>query len=180
MKRFLRRIPDWVILLLMIAFVLFISYEAAKAEQVFEVVVIPEETPPPVYKEAEKLPYYRLDKKDVEVLAKLLWSSPLRDQSSKAKLLWLVFNRVDAGHPFGESIGEVVNVREFTFYDRKARVSDKNKEIVETEMTRWMAYKDGYGIGWHPSRKALYCRFAGENNRRIELLDDPYGKELKW
>lgn len=165
---------------MLIAILFGVLARCAADEQIFTVVVLPEATPKPVFKPLEDLPYYRLDQSDVKILARLLWSSPLRDESSKIKLIWCVLNRVtdDTGR-FGDSIQECVNKTEFTFFDKHARVSDRNKAIVERELTRWMAYKDGYGIGYHPSTKGVFCRFTGEYNRKIELMSDPYGKALE-
>lgn len=148
--------------------------------QVETIVVIPTPTPKPAYKEREELPHYRLDNDAVETLCRLLWSSPLRSESEKVKLLWCVFNRIDdrTGR-FGNTVDDVVTKTEFTFYDRKARISDRNRDLVESEMQRWMAFRDGYGIGWHPSTKGVFVRFVGNNNRKCELLSDPYGEALK-
>lgn len=146
--------------------------------QVVTFTVLPTATPKPVYKEQEALPSYDLNKKDVEIIARLLWCSPLRDSTNKTRLIWCVLNRVRKGSPFGTTIAEVVNTREFPWFDRKARVSDRNRELVENEMNRFYAFYDGYGIGYHPSTKGLYVRFVGENNRQCELLSDPYGEKL--
>lgn len=146
--------------------------------QVVTFSVLPQATPKPVYKEQEELPDYTLDQEDVETIARLLWCSPLRDETNKTRLIWCVLNRVRKGYPFGNTVSEVVNDREFTFYSRKARVSDRNRELVEREMTRFYAFCDGYGIAYHPSSKGLYVRFVGENNRQCELLADPYGEGL--
>lgn len=154
--------------------------EPEPTPQVFTVTVLPTATPRPVYRPLEDLPFYRLDQDDVETLCKLLWSSPLYSTCEKEKLLWCVFRRVDAGYPFGSSITDVVNKDEFTWYDRKARISDKNRDIVERELTRWYAEKDGYGIGRKPPKSATYCRFVGQYNRYIELMSDPHGKALEW
>lgn len=154
--------------------------EPEPTPQVFTVVVSPTPTPRPVYKPLEDLPSYDLPKEDVEILAKLLWSSPLYSSSEKSKLLWVVFNRVDHGYPFGTTIKGCVTKNEFSFYDRKARISDKNRDLVEQEMTRWYAMKDGYGIGRKPPKNAVYCRFTGEYNRHIELLSETTGKALAW
>lgn len=154
--------------------------EPQPTPQVETFVIIPTPTPKPVYRPLEDLPYYNLPQKDVEILARLLWSSPLYLESEKSKLLWCVFRRVDKGYPFGSSISDVVNKNEFTFYDKRARISDKNRDIVEKEMTRWMAEKDGYGIGRKPPKNAVYCRFTGEYNRHIELMSDAHGKALDW
>jgi len=139
--------------------------------QVVRFTIVPEVTPRPSYREEEAHPRYMVAKEDVETLARLLWSSPLRDESNKTKLIWCVLNRVaDNTGRFGDSIQECVTVREFPFYDRKARVSDANRELVERELQRWMAYRDGYGIGYHPSAAGVFLRFVGEYNRRVELL----------
>lgn len=152
----------------------------ASAEQIVTINILPTPTPRPVYRPSDDLPDYDLDEKEVKILARLLWSSPLYSESEKTNLLWVVFNRCDQGYPFGTTIEEVVNDREFTFYDRKARISDKNRDIAERELTRWLAEKNGYHIGRRPPKDAVYCRFVGEYNRKIELTKDPYEKGVEW
>lgn len=157
------------------------SYCAAKAEpQVVTITVLPQPTPRPVYRLDDDIPTYKLNQSDVKRIAKLLWSSPLRSDSEKEKLVWLVLNRADEGGKFGSTIHDVINTKEFTFYDRKSRVSDKNKEIVERVMNLWKAEKDGYHIGCRPPKNALYCRFGGEGNRHLALLEESSGKEIDF
>lgn len=165
-----------------VAAALTFAYCSARADvQVVTINVLPEPTPKPVYRPvSDDIPEYKLNKNDVERIARLLWSSPLRSESEKVKLVWLVLNRVDAGTPFGTTIKAVVNDSEFTFFDRKARVSDKNRDIVENVMRLWMAEKEGYGVGRRPPKNALYCRFCGDNNRKVSLMSEPSGKALEW
>lgn len=144
----------------------------------FDVVATP--TPRPVYRVSESIPEYELNARDVDRIAQLLWSSPLRSESEKAKLVWLCLNRVDAGFPFGSCISEVVNDTEFSFFDRHAKISDKNRRIVRGVMQRWLAEKDGYGIGRRPPKNALYVRFCGEYNRKVALTAEKGGKTIDW
>lgn len=165
-----------------IAAALTFSYCAARAAepQVVTINVLPTPTPRPVYRVDEDIPEYKHSKKDVERIARLLWSSPLRSESEKTKLVWLVLNRVDHGAPFGSSIHDVINSDEFTFFDRKARISDKNRHLVESILTLWKAEKDGHAIGARPPKTALYARFCGDNNRTLKLLEEPSGKAIDW
>lgn len=153
---------------------------STKAEpQVVTINVIPRPTPRPQYIVDDDIPQYQLNQADVKRIARLLWSSPLRSESEKVKLVWLVLNRADHGDPFGDSIETVITKKEFSYYDRKARVSDTNREIVEKTMNLWMAEKDGHRIGARPPKNALYARFGGENNRQVELLDEDR-KVIAW
>lgn len=156
------------------------TYASADEPQIVTINVVPAPTPRPVYRLDDDLPTYKLPKKDVERIARLLWSSPLRSDSAKESLVWLVFNRVDHGAPFGDNVHDVVNASEFTFFDRKARISDKNREIVTRVMNLWKAEKDGYHVGARPPKSALYCRFGGDGNRVISLLEEPSGKAVVW
>lgn len=171
-------IADLIGLLFIIVFN--VSEALADEPQVVWIDVVPLATPRPVYQMDDDIPTYKHSKKDVDRIARLLWSSPLRSESEKTKLVWVVLNRVDAGEPFGTTIHDVVNASEFTFFDRKARVSDKNKALVENVMNLWKAQKDGYKIGCRPPQDALYCRFGGEGNRKLALLTEPSGKEIAW
>lgn len=145
--------------------------------QVVTITVLPKPTPKPVYRLDDNLPTYKLDSSDVKRIAKLLWSSPLTSETQKEKLVWLVLNRVDR---FNESVHDVINTDEFTYFDYHARVSSKNRRIVERVMRLWMAEKDGYSIGRRPPEDALYCRYCGENNRKIALLTEPSGREINY
>ena len=79
---------------------------------------------------------------DAEILARLLWSSPLTNESRKRELCWLVFNRVDDERLglFGASVESVVIRKEFTFFDSKAHVSETNLRIAREELRRWALY----------------------------------------
>ena len=112
-----------------------------------------------------------LDPDDVEILARLLWSSPLRYEGYKKGLVWTVMNRAAYGEPFGSSIKECVNKHEFTFYDSHAHRSEENLRIVRQAMNEWLSAKDGYNPGTVIPRFAYYIQFYGENNRRVRLMD---------
>lgn len=131
-------------------------------------VEVPEALPDPrpvVVKEHD------LDDEDVEKLARLLWSSPLRYEGYKKALVWVVMNRAEHGEPFGSSIKECVNRHEFTFYDSHAHRSEENLKIVRQAMNEWLSAKDGYNPGTVIPRFAYYIQFYGENNRRVRLMD---------
>lgn len=146
--------------------------------QIVYIDVLPTPTPRPVWKPVdEDIPEYKLDSSDVKRIAKLLWSSPLTSETQKERLVWLVLNRVDH---YESTVHDVINTDEFTYFDYHARVSDKNRKIVERVMNLWLAEKDGYSIGRRPPKDALYGRFCGENNRKIDLLEFPSGRALVW
>lgn len=150
----------------------------ADEPQVVTINVIPTPTPRPIYRPVdEDIPEYKLSESDVKRIAKLLWSSPLTGEAQKEKLVWVVLNRVDR---FNSTVHDVINTDEFTYFDYHARVSSKNRRIVERVMRLWMAEKDGYSIGRRPPEDALYCRYCGENNRKIALLTEPSGKEINY
>lgn len=115
--------------------------------------------------------HHNLDAKDVEKISRLLWSSPLRDESEKKKLVWVVLNRAAYGDPFGTSIQDCINQHEFSFYDAHAHRSDANGRIVREAMDEWLSRADGYNPGVVIPRCAFYIRFIGTDNRQIELLD---------
>ena len=115
---------------------------------------------------------------DVELLARLLWSSPLRNEDAKRQLVWCVLNRVDDERSmFPATIKENVTRREFTFYDRKAYLSETNLRIAREELQRWTRVLSG--IEERPVPEGyVYLRFAGDNNRMIYLSKEIGGEAL--
>lgn len=170
--------------IIFILVVLIVSVKAGADEQIVTIRILPTPTPIPQkmpVREPDQIPYYSVKEKEVDILARLLWSSPLRSRAAKETLLWVVLNRVDdISGAFGNTIETVVIKSEFTFYDRKAHLSDKNKEIATDIMQKWKAEKDGYYIGRRVPRDALYIRFEGENNRDISVTSVPGAVALEW
>ena len=118
------------------------------------------------------------DETDVELLARLLWSSPLRNEDAKRQLVWCVLNRVDDERPmFPRTIAGNVTRKEFTFYDRKAYLSETNLRIARDELERWTRVLSG--IEERPVPEGyVYLRFAGDNNRMIDLMKEIGGDAL--
>lgn len=102
---------------------------------------------------------------DAEILAKLLWSSPLTNEDDKRKLCWLVFNRIDDERYglFGSTVDTVVIRREFTWYDRKAHVSETNIRIAREELRRWNLYLIGAVKERLLDADYLYAAFSGHH-----------------
>lgn len=102
---------------------------------------------------------------DAEILAKLLWSSPLENEDDKRMLCWLVFNRVDDERYglFGSTVDTVVIRKEFTWYDRKAHVSDTNIRIAREELRRWNLYLIGAVKERLLDADYLYAAFEGHH-----------------
>ena len=103
------------------------------------------------------------DQGDAEILARLLWSSPLTSEDDKRRLCWLVFNRIDDERYglFGASVETVVIKREFTFYDKKAYISETNLRIARDELSRWTAERMGIPVERPLEADYLYLRFDG-------------------
>lgn len=140
-------------------------------------VVTPTPPPPPPVEIRE----FDHNSADIETLARLLWSSPLREEEPKKTLLWVVLNRVDdQSGLFGDSIADVVTKHEFSFYDRKAHLSDANMELAKDVLDAWMSRRAGCYIGRTVPANGLYIRFTGENNRDIEVTAEPGGDALVW
>ena len=105
---------------------------------------------------------------EVEILARLLWSSPLTNETDKRKLCWLVFNRVDdESLLFGGCVSDVVIKREFTFMDHKAYLSETNLRIARDELARWTAERMGIPVERPLEAGYLYLRFDGHS---VEFL----------
>lgn len=118
------------------------------------------------------------DESDVELLARLLWSSPLRSEDAKRQLVWVVLNRVDDERPmFPRTIAGNVTRKEFTFYDRRAYLSETNLRIAREELERWTRVLSG--IEDRPVPEGyVYLRFYGDNNRLIDLTKEIGGDAL--
>ena len=124
---------------------------------------------------------YDNDRAEIETLAKLLWSSPLRSEGEKKKLLWVVFNRIaDQSNKFGFSIADVVTAHEFTFYDDGAHLSDENLRIANECMNAWKSEREGNYVGAHVPGEGVYIRFVGDRNRAIEVTAERGGDALVW
>ena len=131
-------------------------------------VEVPEALPDPrpvVVKEHD------LNEEDVEKLARLLWSSPLRYEGYKKALVWVVMNRAEHGEPFGTSIQDCINRTEFAFYDSHAHRSEENLKLARQAMNEWLSRKEGYNVGEVIRLDAFYIRFEGKDNRQLKLLD---------
>lgn len=145
---------------------------------IFEIVPTP--TPEPVSKPVEVIEYQN-QFSEIEILARLLWSSPLRDEQQKKNLLWVVFNRIsDQSNSFGFDVESVVTQNEFSFYDRHSHLSDENLRIADETMNEWKSERDGHYVGPHVPARGLYIRFIGEHNRAIEITAEPGGEALVW
>lgn len=106
-----------------------------------------------------------VNEKDAEILARLLWSSPLTNEDEKRGLCWLVFNRIDDERLglFGSTIESVVIRREFTFYDSKAYLSETNLRIAREELRRWNLYLIGAVKERYLDADYLYAAFTGHH-----------------
>ena len=159
--------------LFFIAFIVCMSISGiAHADEPIDLIPIHEETP-----EAVKDPrpiqvnHYEHDQKDIEKLARLLWSSPLRSETAKKELVYVVLNRASHGEPFDSTIQGCINKHEFDYFDAHAHRSEENLRIVREAMDEWQSRKDGNNVGKVVRIDAYYVRFYGTNNRQITLLD---------
>lgn len=114
---------------------------------------------------------HTLDKDDIEKLARLLWSSPLRAEEEKKTLCYVVMNRAAYGEPFADTVQGCINVHEFHFFDAHAHRSEENLRIAKEAMNEWLSRKDGNNVGKVIPLNAYYIQFTGEGNRHIRLLD---------
>ena len=114
-----------------------------------------------------------LDEVEVKLLARLLWSSPLRDERQKKALAWVVCNRIGVT-PYGNSVSEVINRTEFTFLDKKAHVSEENKRIATEVLNAYYSIKDGLRIKRPFSASGVKVQFLGDPARYIRVLDKDF------
>lgn len=156
--------------------------EPTPAPQIVEFQLAPTPIPVPpdfVYEFKEQITEHALDQEEVNILARLLWSSPLAHEDYKRQLLWVVFNRIeDEGPLFGRTIDQVVIPEEFAFYDRHAHISETNVRIAREELNRWLSSLDGGYVNRPVPRSGLYIRFCGTGNRMLEITAEPGGEAL--
>ena len=150
----------------------FAAHGDGKIPEVVELTIVkteePEALPDPRPVEVKSYP---LEEKTVEKLARLLWSSPLRDEYQKKCLVWVVMNRSAYGEPFKTSISANINHHEFSFFDAHAHRSEENLKIVREAMNEWYSRKAGNNVGHVVPVNAYYIRFVGAENRELQLLD---------
>ena len=116
---------------------------------------------------------YDLDEADVKLLARLLWSSPLREERQKKALAWVVINRIGVS-PYGDTLSAVINKTEFTFLDRKAHVSEENKRIATEALNAYYSIKAGLNIKRPFSASGVKIQFVGDPARYIRVLDKDF------
>lgn len=124
----------------------------------------------PVYVEAKE---HRLNEDDVKLLARLLWSSPLRDERQKKALAWVVCNRIGVT-PYGDTIAAVINKTEFTFLDRKAHISEENKRIATEVLNAYYSIREGMNVQRGIPANGVKVQFVGDPARYIRVLDKNY------
>jgi hypothetical protein len=169
----IKLITKILLLLTGILFSMWIGTQIARADsEPIDLIPIPTATPEPI---PDPRPIvvrdHDIDEKDVELIARLLWSSPLQFADYKRGLVFVVMNRALYGAPFGSSIKEVINKHEFTFFDKRAHISTDNKFIAREAMNTWLTRKEGENVGEQIPLNAYYIRFFGTDNRRLQLLD---------
>lgn len=149
--------------------------------QIVEIRMVQKELPPPPPEPPIETKSFVHDQEEIEILARLLWSSPLRAEEAKKTLLWVVMNRVnDESDTFGDSIKTVVTKSEFSFYDRHAHLSETNVRIAQQVLDEWQSEQYGFYVGRHVPANGVYIRFIGENNRGIEVTAERGGTALSW
>lgn len=124
----------------------------------------------PVYVEAKE---HRLNEEDVKLLARLLWSSPLREERQKKALAWVVCNRIGVS-PYGETLAAVINKTEFTFYDRKAHVSEENRRIATEVLNAYYSIREGMNVQRAIPASGVKVQFVGDPARYIRVLDKDF------
>lgn len=150
----------------------FAAHGDGKIPEVVELTIVkteePEALPDPRPVEVKSYP---LEEKTVEKLARLLWSSPLRDEYQKKCLVWVVMNRAAYDDPFKDTISANINTHEFSFFDSHAHRSEENLRIVRQAMNEWYSRREGNNVGCVVPVNAYYIRFTGPENRELQLLD---------
>lgn len=114
---------------------------------------------------------HQLNDDDVKILARLLWSSPLRGERQKKALAWVAVNRIGV-HPFGDSLQSIITKKEFTFFDKHAYVSEENKRIASEVLNAYYSIKiDHLNIKRPFASTGVKVQFVGDPARYIRVLD---------
>lgn len=114
---------------------------------------------------ATDLGIIKIEKDDLEMLAKLVWGEArgIKSIDERAAVVWCVLNRVDAG--YGKNIRAVVtSPGQFTGYRRSNPVTDEFYNLALDVVTRWNLEK----MGLENSGRVLpkeYLYFAGKGGR---------------
>lgn len=187
MKKFLL-LTIAVLLLIGAASVALADESAEEGIQIVDIVMVPQPTPTPPPDPPVETRNYEHDAEDIELLARFLWISPLRDREAKKTLCWVVFNRVDMQGLFGDCLEDVIVQSEFGWYDPKEKIEfkklEENRKIAWEAMNEWVSEDHGFYVGRHVPKCGVYQEFAGENNRQIEVYKEKEPKErttpLTW
>lgn len=176
-----------IIVSILLALVLTLTIKTASAEEieVVEIVMIPTPTPTPPPDPPVETKQYDHDPEDIELLARFLWISPLRDKEAKKTLLWVVFNRVDdKSDLFGDSLETVITTTEFKWYNPREKIEsyrlEENRQIAREAMDEWVSEDHGYYVGRHVPKCGIYQEFIGERNRGIQVFKEIGGEPIKW
>lgn len=114
---------------------------------------------------------HSLNDEDVKLLAKLLWSSPLREERQKKALAWVAVNRMGV-YPFGSTLQSVITKSEFTFYNKRAHVSEENTRIAKEVLNAYYSITvDHLNIKRPFSAAGVKVQFLGDPARYIRVLD---------
>lgn len=114
---------------------------------------------------------HRLNEEDVELLAQLLWSSPLREERQKKALAWVAVNRIGV-YPFGNTLKSIITKNEFTFFDRKAHISEENVRIAKEVLNAYYSITvEHLNIRRPFPATGVKVRFMGDPARVIRVLD---------
>ena len=156
--------------------------------QVVDIVMIPQPTPPPPPDPPVETKSFDHDPDDIELLARFLWISPLRDKEAKKTLCWVVFNRVDTEGLFGDCLEDVIVQSEFKWYDPNKEIDSKqlneNRQIAKEALDEWVSEDHGFYVGRHVPKCGVYQEFSGYRNRDIEVYKEKESEDrkepLKW
>ncbi len=176
-----------IIISILLALMLTLTIKTASAEEVeiIDIVMIPTTTPPPPPDPPIETKSFDHDPEDIELLARFLWISPLRDKDAKKTLCWVVFNRVDdTSDLFGDSLETVITNTEFNWYNAREKIDshllDENRKIAKEAMDEWVSEDHGYYVGRHVPKCGIYQEFTGYRNRGIAVFREIGGEPLKW
>lgn len=127
--------------------------------------------PEPILLSWDEPVVHSLNDEDVKILARLLWSSPLREERQKKALAWVAVNRLGV-YPFGNTLQSVITKSEFSFYDKHAHVSEENTRIAKEVLNAYYSIKiDHLNIKRPFSAAGVKIQFLGDPARYIRVLD---------
>lgn len=131
-----------------------------------EPTVIPTPTPTQAPSEVAVTPDVKLDTKEVEELAKMLYGEArgVSDDAEVAKCAWVALNRVDCDYYPDDLLKVLSQSGQFHGYKSDYPVTDRMYAIAEVVLNKYYLEKQGFEVDRELEHDYLYFHGDGVNN----------------